>query len=96
MPMDDLVQYQAPGSLASFHAQTAVSFWKLAYEATWTSQGPRIPALRTEARELGMLATRAGPPSLRRISTSSPDNSSPARNRWNYSACRVFPAAVSA
>jgi hypothetical protein len=25
MPMDDLVQYQAPGSLASFHAQTAVN-----------------------------------------------------------------------
>jgi hypothetical protein len=24
MPMEDLVQYQAPGSLASFHAQTAV------------------------------------------------------------------------
>jgi hypothetical protein len=25
MPLDDLVQYQAPGSLASFHAQTAVN-----------------------------------------------------------------------
>jgi hypothetical protein len=25
MPMDDLVQYQAPGSLASFHVQTAVN-----------------------------------------------------------------------
>jgi hypothetical protein len=25
MPMEDLVQYQAPGSLASFHVQTAVN-----------------------------------------------------------------------
>jgi hypothetical protein len=40
-----------------FHAQTAVDFWQLAYAATMTSQGPRVPALRTEARELGRLYT---------------------------------------
>jgi hypothetical protein len=40
-----------------FHAQNAVTFWRLAYQAAETSQGPRVPALRTEARELGMLYT---------------------------------------
>ncbi len=45
------------GGHLRFHAQTAVSFWRLAYEATETSQGPRVPALRTEARELGTLYT---------------------------------------
>ena len=40
-----------------FHAQSQVSFWRLAYVATETSQGPRFPALRTEARELGTLYT---------------------------------------
>ncbi len=34
-----------------------MSFWRLAYEATETSQGPRVPALSTEARELGTLYT---------------------------------------
>jgi Protein of unknown function (DUF3570) len=41
------------GGHLRFHAQNAVTFWRLAYVATMTSAGPRIPALRTEARELG-------------------------------------------
>ncbi len=45
------------GGHLRFHAQNAVSFWRLAYVATMTSAGPRVPALRTEARELGMLYT---------------------------------------
>jgi hypothetical protein len=45
------------GGHARFHAQTSVSFWRLAYQATLTSQGPKVPALRTEARELGQLFT---------------------------------------
>jgi Protein of unknown function (DUF3570) len=45
------------GGHARLHAQTSVSFWRLAYVATETSQGPRVPALRTEARELGKLYT---------------------------------------
>jgi hypothetical protein len=53
------------GVHARLHAQTAVSFWKLAYTATMTSAGPQVPALRTEARELGALVTPTGGLSLR-------------------------------
>ncbi len=45
------------GAHLRFHIQTAVSFWQLAYVATMTPQGPKVPALRTEARELGALYT---------------------------------------
>ena len=45
------------GGHLRFHGQSAVNFWRLAYVATETSQGPRFPALRTESRELGTLYT---------------------------------------
>ena len=45
------------GGHLRFHVQSAVSFWQLAYVATMTPAGPRVPALRTEARELGALYT---------------------------------------
>ena len=52
---DDVSPRVRLGGHARLHAQNAVSFWRLAYVATMTSAGPRIPALRTEARELGAL-----------------------------------------
>ena len=49
------------GGHLRFHAQTGVSFWKLAYVATMTSQGLVVPALRTGAHELGpLLSPTAG------------------------------------
>ena len=57
------VDVEAPrlrlGGHLRFHAQSHVSFWRLAYVAcTETSlQGPRFPALRTVSRELGSLYT---------------------------------------
>jgi hypothetical protein len=54
MPMEDLVQYQAPGSLASFHVQTAVNdlvTWgfPLAQRVQPTSPGWSRPRLRTRS-----------------------------------------------
>ncbi len=43
------------GGHLRLHAQTGVSFWKLAYVATMTSQGLVVPAYRTGAHELGPL-----------------------------------------
>jgi hypothetical protein len=45
---------------ARFHAQTGVSFWKLAYTAQWNSGVLTVPALRTGDRELGPLMTGTG------------------------------------
>jgi hypothetical protein len=45
------------GGHLRFHVQSAVDFWRLAYVAETTSQGLRVPSLRTEARELGALYT---------------------------------------
>ena len=40
-------EFSALAAHLRFHAQSAVSFWKLAYVATETSQGFAVPALRT-------------------------------------------------
>ncbi|MFT3764554.1 MAG: DUF3570 domain-containing protein [Minicystis sp.] len=61
----DVGEHLRLGTHARLHAQTAVSFWQLAYVARSTSQGLLVPALRTGARELGPLVTPTGGLDLR-------------------------------
>ena len=56
MPMEDLVQYQAPGSLASFHVQTAVNDL-----VTWG-----FPLAQRVQTDVASLVTAKAPDAIRR------------------------------
>ncbi len=56
MPMEDLVQYQAPGSLASFHVQTAVNDL-----VTWG-----FPLAQRVQTDVASLVTAEAPDAIRR------------------------------
>jgi hypothetical protein len=53
----DLSDRTRLGGHLRFHAQTGVSFWRLAYAARTTSAGLEVPALRAGGSELGPLYT---------------------------------------
>jgi hypothetical protein len=53
----DLSESTRIGAHLRFHAQTGVSFWRLAYVAQSTSAGYEVPALRAGGPELGPLFT---------------------------------------
>ena len=59
MPMEDLVQYQAPGSLASFHVQTAVNDL-----VTWG-----FPLAQRVQTDVATLVTANTPDAVKRAST---------------------------
>jgi hypothetical protein len=56
MPMEDLVQYQAPGSLASFHVQTAVNDL-----VTWA-----FPLAQRVQTDVASLVTAKAPDAIKR------------------------------
>ena len=58
MPMEDLVQYQAPGSLASFHVQTAVNDL-----VTWA-----FPLAQRVQTDVATLVTAQAPSAVQRAS----------------------------
>jgi hypothetical protein len=58
MPMEDLVQYQAPGSLASFHVQTAVNDL-----VTWA-----FPLAQRVQTDVATLVTAQAPTAVQRAS----------------------------
>ena len=69
MPMEDLVQYQAPGSLASFHVQTAVNDL-----VTWG-----FPLAQRVQADVARLVTAKAPDAVKRSDRSAAQGSARAR-----------------